>query len=153
LDRRASPIARKRAATNILVHGADPDAEFYKVCRRRLEECRGQHAPWYLSRPICYESLRICTHPRVFRKPWSIADGWRFIENILDSPNADFLFPTPRHASILAEVLVEVPHLRGNILHDLHTAVLMCEHGIKEIYTLDTDFHRFRFLTVLGPGQ
>jgi predicted nucleic acid-binding protein len=41
--------------------------------------------------------------------------------------------------------------LRGNILHDAHTAALMREHGIKEIYTRDMDFHRFPFLTVLDP--
>jgi hypothetical protein len=30
-----------------------------------------------------------------------------------------------------------------------HTAILMREHGIREIYTRDTDFHRFPFLRVV----
>ena len=52
---------------------------------------------------------------------------------------------------LLAAVIAEVPHLRGSILHDVHIAVLMREHGIREIHTRDTDFSRFRFLRVLAP--
>ncbi len=33
----------------------------------------------------------------------------------------------------------------------MHTAVLMREHGVRVIYTRDTDFHRFPFLEVRDP--
>ena len=49
------------------------------------------------------------------------------------------------------QVITEIPHLAGNILHDVPTAVLMREHGIREILTRDTDFHRFPFLKVTDP--
>lgn len=52
---------------------------------------------------------------------------------------------------VLGEIIAASPHLRGNILHDAHTAVLMREHGIREIYTRDTDFHRFSFIKVIDP--
>jgi predicted nucleic acid-binding protein len=61
------------------------------------------------------------------------------------------LLPTARHMVLLSEVIAELPHLRGNILHDAQTAVLMREHGIKQIYTRDSDFHRFPFLTAIDP--
>jgi predicted nucleic acid-binding protein len=61
------------------------------------------------------------------------------------------LVPTDRHASVLAEVALELPHLTGNLLHDTHTAVLMREHGIRRICTRDTDFHRFPFLETVDP--
>lgn len=51
----------------------------------------------------------------------------------------------------LRETIAELPDIRGNLAHDLHTAVLMREHGISRIYTRDTDFHRFPFLTVHDP--
>jgi len=38
-------------------------------------------------------------------------------------------------------------------MHDLHTAVLMREHGISRICTRDTDFLKFPFLTVVDPLQ
>jgi len=37
-------------------------------------------------------------------------------------------------------------------MHDAHTAVLMREHGIKRVYTRDTDFHRFPFLEPVDPA-
>ena len=41
--------------------------------------------------------------------------------------------------------------LYGSAISDLHLAALMREHGIKTIYTCDTDFHRFAFLEVRNP--
>ena len=139
--------------TNVLVYAADPDSEFHQRCRRRLETWRAQASPWFLTWPICYEFLRVCTHPRVFRRPLTIADGWRFLETVFGSPSVEFLRPTERHLAVLGEVIAEVPRLRGNVLHDVHTAVLMREHGIKEIYTRDADFRRFPFVTVLDPAS
>jgi predicted nucleic acid-binding protein len=54
---------------------------------------------------------------------------------------------------LLSALVSEIPHLRGNILHDVHTAALMREHGIRQIYTRDSDFHRFPFLTVIDPTR
>ncbi len=53
-------------------------------------------------------------------------------------------FAKERHFPWLS--IAETPLLRSN------TATLMREHGIKEIYTRDMDFHRFPFLTVLDPA-
>ena len=47
----------------------------------------------------------------------------------------------------------ELPDLRGNVMHDLHTAVLMREHGVSRICTRDSDFRHFPFLTIIDPVQ
>lgn len=73
------------------------------------------------------------------------------VNALTGSPAAAILLPTERHAGILRQTLRELPHLRGNVVHDLHTAVLMRDHGIKQIVTRDTDFHKFPFLGVLDP--
>ena len=137
--------------TNVLVYAVNQDSEFHEPCRRRIEEMRVRASPWYLSWPICYEFLRVCTHPGILTHPWSVAAAWGFLQTLLVSPAAGVLLPSSRHQDVLAEVIAEVPHLRGNILHDLHTAVLMREHGIRQIYTRDSDFHRFPFITVIDP--
>ena len=36
-------------------------------------------------------------------------------------------------------------------MHDVHVAVLMREHGVRQIYTRDTDFHKFKFLQPIDP--
>ncbi len=61
------------------------------------------------------------------------------------------LVATPRHSTVLKQALSELPNLRGSVMHDLHTAVLMGENGIGRICTRDNDFRRFPFLTVLDP--
>lgn len=139
--------------TNILLYAADNDSEFHVPCRRLLEDLREDSVPSYLSWSICYEFLRVSTHPRVFRSPWNTGLAWSFIESILSGPGFAVLTETSRHQAILRQTLAELPGLRGNILHDVHTAVIMRENGINQIYTRDTDFSRFPFLTIIDPLQ
>ena len=137
--------------TNVLVYAADRDSEFHQPCRSKLEEWRSLASAWYTTWPILYEFLRVTTHPRVLRKPWPLKRSWTFVEALLASPGFTALSPTDRHADVAAEVFRELPHLAGNLMHDAATAVLMREHGIRRIYTRDTDFHRFPFLEPLDP--
>jgi toxin-antitoxin system PIN domain toxin len=137
--------------TNILVYAADADSPFHQRAREWLEAERQRPDAWYTTWPILYEFLRVTTHPRVMRKPWSAPGAWAFVSALLGSPGLGILVPTQRHAEVAALVLAELPHLAGNLLHDAHTAVLMREHGIKRICTRDTDFYRFPFLEVLDP--
>jgi toxin-antitoxin system PIN domain toxin len=137
--------------TNVLVYAADSDSEFHQSCYGLLEEWRAQPSAWYVTWGIVYEFLRVSTHSRVFRKPWSAARAWNFVEAVLASPSLGILIPTERHAEVAAEVIKDIPHLSGNIMHDAQTAILMREHGLKRIYTRNTDFHRFRFLEPIDP--
>lgn len=137
--------------TNVLLYAADEDSEFHPACRGLIAQWRSQAAPFFLTWNVCYEFLRVSTHPRVFQRPWSAGSAWAFLEAILAAPGLSVLTPTSRHAAVLAQTLVEMPELRGNLAHDLHTAVLMREHGISRICTRDADFHRFAFLTVVDP--
>lgn len=131
--------------TNIRVYAADEDSPFHSRCFALLEEWRSQPTAWYLTWGIIYEFLRVTTHPRVFRIPWSVEEAWHFVEAVLASLSLGILMPTDRHAQVASLVFTEVPHLSGNIIYDARTAILMREHGIRQIYTRDMDFHRFPF--------
>lgn len=137
--------------TNVLVYAADRRSECHAACATLLEKFRTQALPWYLTWGIVYEFLRVVTHPKVFPHPLTATQGMDFVNALIGSPAASMLLPTERHAGVLRETVRELPHLRGNIVHDAHTAVLMREHGISQIYTRDTDFHRFPFLSVFDP--
>jgi toxin-antitoxin system PIN domain toxin len=139
--------------TNILVYSADADSQFHTGCRSWLERQRGRADAWYTTWSILYEFLRVTTHPRVMRGPWNVAAAWEFVQAILASPGLGILVPTQRHPMVAEQVLREIPHLAGNLLHDAHTAILMREHGIRQICTRDADFHRFPFLEVIDPLQ
>ncbi len=137
--------------TNVLVYAADADSPFHDRCYELLQTSRTETTAWYITWGICYEFLRVTTHPRVFRKPWTASQAWSFIGAILVSPSLGILIATDRHAAVAATVFKEIPHLGGNLMHDAQTAILMREHGIKTIYTRDTDFHRFPFIEPMDP--
>ena len=137
--------------TNILVYAVDEDAPEHKKCNELLAQWREQSSAWFLTWGICYEFLRVTTHRHILRKPCSAREAWGILEALFASLGLGLLIPTERHAVVAAEVLQQVPSLAGNVMHDLHTAVLMREHGIRRIYTRDTDFHRFPFLEPMDP--
>jgi uncharacterized protein len=137
--------------TNVLVYAADADSQFHSACRDWLERQRARPDAWYTTWAILYEFLRVTTHARVMRRPWSAPAAWNFVAALLASPGLAVLVPTQRHADITEEVILELPHLAGNLLHDAHTAILMREHGIGRICTRDTDFNQFPFLEVIDP--
>lgn len=137
--------------TNLLVHAANTASPVHKDADAWLVRQRSQPGAWYVTWPILYEFMRVTTHPRVMRPPWTIARAWAFVEALLASPGLGVLVPTERHAPVAAQVFAELPSLAGNVLHDAHTAILMREHGIRRIHTRDVDFHRFPFLEVVDP--
>ncbi len=137
--------------TNVLIYTVDDRSEFHTACLQRVENARAGHAAAYLTWNICYEFLRVTTHPRVLSNPWSLSNGASFLTSLLDSPGFFLLRHTARHLSVLSRVAREVPEVRGNLVHDLHTAVLMREHGITQICTLDGDFRKFPFLEIVNP--
>ena len=137
--------------TNVLVYAADADSPYHHTCRDWLDRQRARPDAWYTTWSILYEFLRVTTHQRVMRRPWTAGAAWAFVAALLASRGLALLVATERHAQVAAQVLAELPNLAGNLLHDAHTAVLMREHGIRRIVTRDTDFHRFPFLEPIDP--
>ena len=137
--------------TNVLIYAANEDSEFHDPCRRYLDGSRRDPSPAFLTWGICYEFLRVSTHPRAAESPWSSRDARRFVDALLASPGFELLRATKRHAAVLGQTPSALPDVRANLIHDLHTAVLMREHGVSRICTRDTDFHRFPFLAVVDP--
>ncbi|MEP7347414.1 MAG: TA system VapC family ribonuclease toxin, partial [Gemmatimonadaceae bacterium] len=119
--------------TNVLVYAADESAPEHVRCRALLEQWRKRQGAWYLTWGICYEFLRVVTHSRVLRRPWSAASAREFLDAVQSSPGLGMLVPTDRHGLVLTEVMNEVPLLTGNLWHDAETAVLMREHGIRRV--------------------
>lgn len=133
------------------MYSTDHLSEFNAGCTRFIEERVANREPTFLPLGVCYEYLRVSTHPRVSDDPQSGPEAVRFLNDLLSEPNFKVLFPTDRHVETLTQTLSELTELRGNVMHDVHTAVLMRENGIREICTRDADFFRFPFLRVVDP--
>lgn len=139
--------------TNVLMYAANKDSEFHFPCNEWLSETRRDPSRTFLTWSVCYEFTRVTTHPRALQTPWRPQDVHRFLSELLESPGFELLVQTRRHSALLSQTLSELPSLRGNMMHDLHTAVLMREHGISRICTRDRDSLKFPFLTVIDPLQ
>jgi predicted nucleic acid-binding protein len=86
--------------TNVLVYAADADSQFHGPCRGWLERQRARPDAWYTTWGILYEFLRVTTHPRVMRRPWTALAAWEFVTALLASPGLAVLVPTHRHADV-----------------------------------------------------
>jgi hypothetical protein len=137
--------------TNILLYAVNPDSREHTRALGLLEEWRVGDRPWFLTWGIVYEFLRVATHRQVFPDPLDLPVAESWIRAVLTSPSAAVLVPTERHGELLSEVVAAHSRLAGNPVHDLHTAVLMKEHGVTEIRTADADYHQFGFLRVVNP--
>jgi len=137
--------------TNVFAYAVNRDCSEHRAAMSSLQTWLSGAVPWCVTWSIVYEFLRLVTHPRVFRHPLSATQALEFLTPILASEIVTVLAPTDRHESVLRATVREFGRPTGNLFHDLHTAVLMREHGITEIMTADSDFRKFPFLTVTDP--
>jgi toxin-antitoxin system PIN domain toxin len=137
--------------TNILLYGVNEDAPEHGAAHRFLERIGQVADPWYLTDGIVYEFLRVATHPKVFPQPLTWRDALAFVEPLLDADNVHVLQATDQHWALLADVLGTLTRPSGNLFFDIRTVVLMREHGIRRIFTTDTDFLQFAGIEVHDP--
>jgi toxin-antitoxin system PIN domain toxin len=137
--------------TNILAYAVNRDSPEHERALEALEGWLAGPTPWAITWGIVYEFLRIATHPRIFRRALSASQALEFLEPILGTERVTVLQPTDRHEEVLRAMVRDLGRPSGNVFHDIHTAVLMREHGVSEIMTADVDFRKFSFLTVTNP--
>ncbi|MEX2382248.1 MAG: TA system VapC family ribonuclease toxin [Opitutales bacterium] len=137
--------------TNILLYAANVDAPEHTRARTFLEEAVSEPGLWYLTEGICYEFFRVSTHTRVFPQPLGAIQAFAFLEALLTTERFEVLSASRDHWKWLREVLNHVGHPAGNLFFDIRTVVLMREHGIRQIYTADTDFLQFDEIAVHNP--
>lgn len=137
--------------TNVLLYAINKDAERHTTSRQFIEWVVNGSQPWALSWGIAYEFLRVATHPRVFRRPLSVGRAYEFLDAILLCDHCVLLTETIYHQKVMQDAIGEVHRVSGNSIHDLHHAILMREHGIKDIVTYDSDFRAFPWIVVCRP--
>ena len=138
--------------TNVLLHAVNRDAPDHAAARETLEGLVNGLEPWALSWSIFYEYLRVATHPKVFPAPLTLEQAYRFIVDLMGGARCSVLTETEMHQQLVATCMRETHRLSGNLVHDFHTAVLLREHGVKEIITLDTDFKAFSWVKIRPLG-
>ena len=137
--------------TDVLIHSVNESSEHHASCAQRVYDARLGQITGHLTWNVCYEFLRVSTHPNVLSPPLTSQVALRFISELVNSPGFRILYPSVRHREVLEETLTELPWIRSNRFLDLHTVILMRENGVHEICTFDKGFGAFPFLTVIDP--
>jgi uncharacterized protein len=137
--------------SNILLYAANRAADEHAAASRFLAGAARSADRWYLTEGIVYEYLRVSTHHRVFDRPLTWREALAFLQPLLGSDAFAVLTAGDRHWGVLATELARLKHPGGNLFFDVRTVVIMREHGVRTIYTTDTDFLQFRDLEVVDP--
>jgi len=136
--------------TSLLAWAANRHAPEHARAARVLETLANGESPWALPWTVVHEFLRLVTHPHAVARALAPADAWAFVEALRSSRSLRLLGPTEAHASALAEVLASLPP-GAAVPPGLETAVLLREHGVRELLSADRGMRRFGFLSVRDP--
>jgi uncharacterized protein len=137
--------------TNVLLYAVNADAPEHPRARAFLEEAIAAPGLWYVTEGVCYEFLRVSTHPRVFREPLDAGQAMAFLDALMATGRFEVVVAGTGHWKWLREVVTTTGHPAGNLFFDIRTVALMREHGIRQIYTADPDFLQFSDITVINP--
>ncbi|HZT96743.1 MAG TPA: type II toxin-antitoxin system VapC family toxin [Chloroflexota bacterium] len=126
---------------NVLLYAVNAESPHHPEARRWLGSALdGRDAvgfPW----AVLLGFMRLSTRELIFPRPLSADEAVSVVETWLNSPSSIPIEPTPRHLSVLAELL-RVRGAAGNTTTDAHLAALAIEHK-AEVATFDHGFGRF----------
>ena len=94
--------------------------------------------------------LRISTHPRIFDRPLTPAEALTNLERLLALPRVRAINERQGFLESYRELTGLVP-TRGNLVPEAHVAAILHQHGVRTLYTNDSDFRKFDFLDVRNP--
>jgi toxin-antitoxin system PIN domain toxin len=134
---------------NVLIYAFRSDAQNHLQHKSWLESVINGSAAYGVSPQVLSGFVRVCTHPRIFAQPSSLAESFEFCRTLLEQPNATVLTPGKRHWSIF-EALCQKSNASGNLVQDAWFAALAIESGCEWI-TSDRDYARFPGLNWRAP--
>jgi toxin-antitoxin system PIN domain toxin len=134
---------------NLLLYAVDEGGPHHQGARAWLDESLSGTEAVGFSWLVLLSFVRISTNPVALEHPLNPTDALDIVDGWLGQPVATVLQPTPRHASVLRQLLVPLG-TAGNLTSDAHLAALAIEHG-AELCSHDGDFARFTGLSWTDP--
>jgi len=134
---------------NLLLYAYDATSAHHAAARAWWEDRLSETAPVRLAWATVHAFLRIGTHPRLLRTPFTIAEAAARVDEWLARPMVDLVHPTDRHWPLFQQMLTK-GQAGGNLVPDAHLAALAVEHGAT-LCTTDRDFARFEGLDWENP--
>lgn len=136
--------------TNILVYAHRLDSPFHKAALVRVKELAEGAGSWSIPWPCLHEFLAVVTNPRIYAPPTPLARAIDQVEAWFESPTLVLLSEGPTYWGTLRDLLAG-GHIAGGRVHDARIAALCRQHGVRELWSADRDFSRFRGVNVTNP--
>ena len=135
---------------NVLLYASDAASPVHAAARRFLDGAARGDDLFCLGWPTVMSYLRIATHPRIFTSPLSPSEAVGNVEVLALLSHVRLLSEEEGFLDVYREVSGVFP-VRGNLVPDAHLAALLKQHGVRRLFTRDTDFRKFGFLEVRDP--
>ena len=136
--------------TNLLVYAHRADSVWHREARECLEKLSAGGSRWALPWPCLYEFYAVVTHPKIFPRPTPPPTALEACQEFASSPQVRLLTETEDFVEKLGRLIGGLD-LKGPKIHDARIAVLCHVHGVRELWSSDRDFSRFKFLKVANP--
>jgi hypothetical protein len=136
--------------TNLLVYAHREDATWHDAARARVASLAQDQAAWAIPWPCVHEFLAIVTHPRIFAPPTPLARALEQVEAWLESPSLALLGESEGYWARLRATAAG-GRVAGPAVHDARIAAICLHHGVRELWSADRDFAKFRGLRVVNP--
>lgn len=135
---------------NLLLYASDASCAQYEKAREFLEARATDPDLLCMTWGALMAYQRIATHPSIFTKPLSVDEAWGNVKNLLELPRVRVITEV---GSFLDDYVAatKAMNARGNLVPDAHIATILRQHGVRRIYTTDSDFRKFDFLEVVNP--
>lgn len=138
--------------SGLLVLAANRFAPEHVRATALMESLAAGETPWALTWSAVHEFLGFVTHPHAVARVLGASEAWSFIEALTASPALHLLGPTDHHAAACAEVLaLSGARASGGLDPGFTTAVILREHGVRELLSTDPGMARWEFLDVRDP--
>jgi len=136
--------------TNILVYAHREDSPFHGEAYASIRGLAEGDVPWAIPWPCLHEFLAIVTHSKIFDPPTPQDQAFDQVEAWMESPHLVLISESSGYLTHLAAA-VKKGRIRGAKAHDARVVALCLHHGVRELWTADRDFSRYRGFTVRNP--
>lgn len=136
--------------TNVLVYAHRRDSPFHEPAANAVALIAQGRARWALPWPCVHEFYGVVTHARIYDPPSTTEQAITQIDAWMESPTVELIGEEATYWEVLRDTLL-IAKIEGPRVHDARIAALCRIHGIRELWSADRDFSRFRDLVVKNP--
>jgi toxin-antitoxin system PIN domain toxin len=134
---------------NVLLYATNESMALHQRARHWVEDALNASEAIGFAWVVLLAFIRISTLGAFSPQPLLPAQALEQVDAWLAAGPSVLVHPTPRHAAILAGLLLEAG-TAGNLVSDAHLACLAIEHGAT-LCSFDRDLTRFRGVRVVSP--